>query len=938
LKTKKTALSDEFLTQLVEICAGYLPSETFDDLVIMLQSEISNHYFTRSSESNLLRIISGMYDKYSFLTDCTKYPHYLEIIVSISCNSNYLTDILVRNPEYFYWIVNPSNLEPKLNLEDFEKSVNSSLSYYKTFTSKVNFFRSLKRKEILRIGLKDILKLADLEEITGSISILAKVIASKLFELCLEEIKLKYQINILKNKYCMIALGKLGGNELNYSSDIDLIIFFDEDRVIKNKHYSELLTEAIYLFIESASSITSSGFIFRVDFRLRPDGRNSPLCRSLTDYLSYYESRGEDWERQMLIKAGFIGGSIDLYNKFINYLSPFIFPSSFSTSPTEQIKKLKKNIERNLGGEENIKLLPGGIRDIEFSVQALQLLNGGKWKDLRTGNTLSAISLLRERNLLTDEETSFLKDAYIFYRKIEHFLQLMNDKQTHTIPSDADMLNKISAYLELSDIKQFKEKLKDNRNHVTRIYHSIMGKEVKVKSKVDISEINFENKKKSLQDFTFLREGKGLLGQKEFDERTIAAFQSIEADVIEYLKAAINPDTALQNFVRVIRHSDFPVIWYKELCDKKFLRSFLTICEYAQRSIDLCAEDRELTELLLNRKAFEMITPETFSQQTVKRIYFALSLQFILGIIKHEEVCKIISAFNKQIIKQVVSDFIKKKYPKLEYFLAGLGSMGSEEMTFNSDIDFIFVVIDLKAMPNAEKVFQNLLSQIRNALAPIEVDCRLRPEGKSSTLVWDLQSYDTYIQKRLRVWELQAFTKISFVCGNQNLFNSFLDSLRKRIENEKRSSIVSEIKEMRKKLHPSDLGGKLSLSNLKKSSGGLIDIEFIVQFLALLSGDNFSLAAGKGVNAVTAFSEVQISKDDSKSLLENYGFLKRLDLLNQVIFHTSTSLLPSDKKKLTMLAKQMQFESVESFQNRFNEVMKSNKFLYQKYMAVNEYS
>jgi glutamine synthetase adenylyltransferase len=143
------------------------------------------------------------------------------------------------------------------------------------------------------------------------------------------------------------------------------------------------------------------------------------------------------------------------------------------------------------------------------------------------------------------------------------------------------------------------------------------------------------------------------------------------------------------------------------------------------------------------------------------------------------------------------------------------------------------------------------------------------------------------------------------------------------------------MKEMRKKLYPSDLGGKLSLSNLKKSSGGLIDVEFIVQYFALLSGDNFSLAAGKGVNAVTAFSEVQISKDDSKSLLQNYGFLKRLDLLNQVIFHTSTSLLPSDKKKLTMLAKQMQFESVESFQNFLNEVMKSNKFLYQKYMAVN---
>ena len=384
-------LSEEFLVKLVEISAGYLPAETFDKFVKLIQSEISNHYFPRSSESNLLRIISAMYDKYSFLSDCIKYPHYVEIIVSISANSNYLTDILVRNPEYFYWIVNPSNLEPKLNIEEFEKGVNSALSYYRTFTSKVNYFRTLKRKEILRIGLKDILGLASLEDTTEELSTLAKVIALKLFELSLEEIKLKHQIKNINSSYCIIGLGKLGGNELNYSSDIDLIVFYDEEQIIKNKNYSELLTEAIYLFIESASSITASGFIFRVDFRLRPDGRNSPLCRSINEYLSYYESRGEDWERQMLIKAGFIGGNLNLYNRFINYLTPFIFPSSFSTSPTEQIKKLKDNIERSLGDEENIKLLPGGIRDIEFSVQALQLINGGRWKELRTGNTLSSI-------------------------------------------------------------------------------------------------------------------------------------------------------------------------------------------------------------------------------------------------------------------------------------------------------------------------------------------------------------------------------------------------------------------------------------------------------------------------------------------------------------------------------------------------------------------
>ena len=928
-------VSEEFQVKLVEISAGYLPAETYDRFIELIQSEISNHYFTRSSESNLLRIISGMYDKYSFLTDCIKYPHYSEIIVAISANSNYLSDILVRNPEYFYWIVNPSNLESKLNLEEFEKSVQSALSYYKSFSSKVNFFRTLKRKEILRIGLRDILSLAPLEQITYELSILAKVITAELFELCLEEIKLKYHVINISSSYCIIGLGKLGGNELNYSSDIDLIIFYDEEQTIDSKNYSELLTEAIFLFIESASSVTSSGFIFRVDFRLRPDGRNSPLCRSLNEYLSYYESRGEDWERQMLIKAGFIGGSQNLHTKFINYLSPFIFPASFSTSPTEQIKKLKKNIERNLGSEENIKLLPGGIRDIEFSVQTLQLLNGGSWKDLRIGNTLKSISILEEKNLLTNEEAEIFKNAYRYYRKIEHYLQLMNDKQTHTIPSEGEILNKISAYLGFSDAKKFKEALKENRNAVSKIYHSIMGKEVKVKGKRDITEINFDNKKKAIQDFTFLREGKGLLGQKEFDERTISKFLSIEKQIISYLKNAVNPDTALQNFVRILKHSNVPYIWYKEFTDVKFLKSLLTVCEYSQKSIDLFAEDSELKESFLNRRVFEMVDSKFIQQFSLKRLTFILSVQFILGIIDHEIISKTLSLFYRQEISRAFEDFLKKKYPSLEYFIAGLGSFGSNEMTFNSDIDLIIVASDLTAVSNAEKEFQGILSQIRNKLVPTEVDCRLRPEGKSSNLVWDIKNYDKYIQKRLRIWELQAFTKVSFVCGDKKLFNVFLNSLKTRLASEESNLIAKEIKEMRRKLYPANLGGKLSMLNLKKSPGGIVDPEFILQYLALLSTSNFTKIVGKGVKVISILSEKDINKSDSEILLNNYSFLKRLDLLNQIIFNATTSILPSDRKKLAMLSQHMGFEDSESFQQRLNEVMKSNKLLFQKFLASN---
>ena len=347
------------------------------------------------------------------------------------------------------------------------------------------------------------------------------------------------------------------------------------------------------------------------------------------------------------------------------------------------------------------------------------------------------------------------------------------------------------------------------------------------------------------------------------------------------------------------------------------------------------AEDEEITELLLNRKVFEKIYPETISQFSMKRVTFTLTVQFILGIIDHENLSKKLSAFYRHEINRVFNEFLQRKYPSLEYFLAGLGSFGSEEMTFNSDIDLIFVVNDLKAIPNAEKVFQDLLSQIRKTLSPIEIDCRLRPEGKSSILVWDIKNYEFYIQKRLRVWELQAFTKISLICGSANLFNTFLELLKTRLKTEKSRTIANEIKEMRKKLYPANLGSKMSMLNLKKSPGGLVDSEFVIQYLALLSINNFSKIAGKGVKIIANLSVNEIDSSDSETLLKNYSFLKRLDFLNQVVFNATTSILPSDKKKISMLSKQMGFDDPEIFRVSLNEVMKSNKILFQKYLAAN---
>ncbi len=240
-----------------------------------------------------------------------------------------------------------------------------------------------------------------------------------------------------------------------------------------------------------------------------------------------------------------------LFAQFINYIDRFIYPSVHFVSPLEQMKKLRKIIERDID-ESNIKLIPGGIRDIEFTVQALQLLNGGKDETIKTGNTLNALEKLNQTKLLTKTETKTLHDAYILYRRIEHFLQLMNNTQTHTIPESGEIAEKLSFYLGFKDLNEFKEKIKEYREQVRAIYNSVVGESKKVSGKKKFfTQIKFANPQRAANDISFLREGKGLTISRKFDKKSFEAFSRIEENIYEYLLNADDPDLCLSNFVEL---------------------------------------------------------------------------------------------------------------------------------------------------------------------------------------------------------------------------------------------------------------------------------------------------------------------------------------------------------------------------------------------------
>jgi glutamate-ammonia-ligase adenylyltransferase len=925
----KNKISDELISKLYEITSGFFSQNDFKRLVNEINKIIESNHFTHTAEANFLRLINGIFDKISFLKDCLRYPHYLQIIISISSHSNYLTDILVRNPELLYSLIERVFIDHHLEKDKFTSEVRNLIAKYKSFDRKVISLKSIKRKEMLRIGVRDILGFSPLENTIHQLSILAKSLTTVLFDLCYNEILAKYSLNNIDRKYCVAALGKLGGDELNYSSDIDLIVFYDQNSKHKKKEYYEILSEVILLFIQSSSLNNENGFLYRVDFRLRPDGKNSPLCRTLNDYLRYYEIKGEDWERQMLIKASFVCGEVKLFDEFMNYLTPFIYPSSFYHSPLDQIKNLRLKTLSNLEDKQNIKLAFGGIRDIEFTVQALQLLNGGRNKKLRTGNTLIAIEALSKLKLITNTEKKIFTDAYLFYRKIEHYLQLMNDRQTHSLPENEDEFKMMSSYLCFSSERNLKNEIEKSKRLVGNIFNSVFGID-KSSSCIGVENIVFKNPNKAIKNYYCLKEGISILDQKEFDSHTIKAFEKLEIPLLDYLSKSYNPDIILNNFVQVIRSSKFPSIWYEEFTNKKLFFAFLTLCEYSQRAVELFAEDKEIRDFFLSGMAFDRIDFEVFNDYDIKHLLFAVSVQYTLRIIDRNESAYILSTIISNKLKTAINNYSRTKNPK--YFVAMLGSIAVEQPHFDSDVDIIIVSSSEANDDKLEKHFIKLLNHLKKILFPLSVDCRLRPEGKSSQLVWNINSYINYLKFRARIWELQALTRIKFIYGDKNAFNKFINSVNERIEKEDNNEIKKSILEMRKKILSPAI--PQTAIDLKKSPGCLTDIEFLVQFLILCKPNLFSLCIEN--NLFNCISQLEangkLSKADSEQLKMNYFFLKNVELAVKNVFNIKNAVLPTDIDKIESLSLFLGFSSAIKLKNDLNNIAASNIKIFKSYL------
>jgi len=663
--------------------AGEPPTrQLFANIAEALLLAISQSPDPDAALNNLERFANATFDRkilYTFLRDI---PALIAVLVTVCGSSQYLADTLIRNPEYFEWLMEPDIInhpkERDVMYKELSQMVNGLAETHRPYPldKKLDAMRRYKRRETLRIGLRDLLGDADVETTTLELSNLADVSLQIACELAEAELTPKLgepqaseggrrkaeggmgmargqegkkaigacplallppchspnsstpDCSIEKSTFAVIGMGKLGGRELNFSSDIDVMFVYSSEGKtsagVENREYFTKMSEFI---VTALSKMTEEGYVFRVDIRLRPESSAGSIVRSVDSYEAYYESWGEIWERQALIKARPVAGDKTLGQDFIAMIEPFVYQRYLDLETIElireDIRQTKARIERRIGAKtvkSHVKLGMGSIRDIEFIVQYLQLINGGKDKELRDRNTLKTIALLCAKGYVDETESARLKSAYRFLRTVEHRLQILADRQLHILPTKPDELNKLAKRMGYPVAQTFLSAHAMHTSYVQEIFQQIfqpppedgvLGLESLIESDDEatiaaiLKPYNFRDVKAARQRLKLLADGPSNI---RFSERTRHLFLDIVPTLLNYVGESPDPDMALDYFERFINVVGARASYYKLFSENPQIIELL---------VKLCGTSKFLTEILIqNPELLDILTnPELMSRQ-----------------------------------------------------------------------------------------------------------------------------------------------------------------------------------------------------------------------------------------------------------------------------------------------------------------------------------
>jgi glutamate-ammonia-ligase adenylyltransferase len=457
--------------------------ELLDNVSQSADPDQALNYFERFARAAVNKIYL-----FSYLKDS---PYTLEILAKTFGGSPYMAEILIRDPQYLYWVTDPQILYGARKKREIERELARALKTLADERKRLDYLRALKRRETLRIGVRDLLGFCTVEETLADLSTLAEALISAAHWICASALRREYGVpRKAFGGFTILAMGKLGGGELNFSSDVDLIYLYasDQEEVVEEAatiSASEYFRRLCQKITVALSEFTGEGYVYRVDLRLRPEGKAGNIAYSLEGFERYYQSRGETWERLALLKAWPVAGDYALGQRFLEMARPFIYDRPFDLKALEEVRGIKRKIDQQMmirqQRSRNVKLGAGGIREIELIVQALQVCHGARTPQIRERNTMKALGALRDQSLISAEECETLSQAYVFLRDVENKLQMVNDAQTHSLPIEGQELTACARRLGYFDNElgaAAEQLLRDYQHHtgqVNRIFEEIFS-------------------------------------------------------------------------------------------------------------------------------------------------------------------------------------------------------------------------------------------------------------------------------------------------------------------------------------------------------------------------------------------------------------------------------------------------------------------------------
>ncbi|MCP4323161.1 MAG: bifunctional [glutamate--ammonia ligase]-adenylyl-L-tyrosine phosphorylase/[glutamate--ammonia-ligase] adenylyltransferase [Alteromonadales bacterium] len=890
--------------------------------------------------------------------------------------SDFIADSLMKQPELLAELFSSGLFESaertdllKTELQETLKVTTDELQLHKAL-------RQFRRKHMLLIAWRELLGRASLEESFKHISFLADELILQamnwLYEKQCTEQGTPFSHEGVQQSMYIFAMGKLGGRELNFSSDIDLIFTYPEHgetkggrRIIGNQPFFIKLGQRL---IAALHQITVDGFVYRVDMRLRPFGDSGPLVTSFASVEDYYQSHGREWERYAMVKARVIGEEGSYKQELEAMLRPFVYRRYIDFSAIDSLRKMKAMISaevRRKGLKDNIKLGTGGIREIEFVAQAFQLIRGGQMPALQCKGLQETLKVIAEIDALPAERVQSLLSSYHFLRRVENILQQIGDQQTQTLPTSELDKSRLIKVMQFKDWDSFYQRLNNVMKNVHDEFNWVVGES--------------EDEKQSDQDLCELwaldltdQETIDLLIEKGFSEQLSGELSAILLSfkddinkrpmgsrgqetmakllpkIVEKICAYETPSELLKRItdllLKVMRRTA-----YLELLNENdgALNQLLKLCHASPRvSSQLGRHPILLDELLdpvhlyhptelgnykRDLRQFMLRVPEEDMEQQMEALRQFKQMQFlhiaaadIAGAIELPKVSDHLTYLSEALMDYVIQIAWAQMVEKFGipsnvvgtdrkgFAVIGYGKMGGFELGYGSDLDVVFLHDSaITGQTNGRRAIDNQLFYFRlgqriihlfsartNSGILYEIDMRLRPSGDSGPLVAGMVGYEKYLHNDAWTWEHQALVRSRCVFADELLLFEF-NALREAVLSlpREQQSLAKDVSDMRKKMRDHLNRAETGQFDLKQSAGGMVDIEFIAQYLVLAHAAEADRSLCKWSDNLRIFEECKeqqlLTEEQERSLTNAYCVIR--DAAHRLTLNKQTRIVDEQR-------------------------------------------